>query len=136
MRTRLINPQLVTVRVLVPKDPDSFGDTSVEPSRRSISIRMQVQWFTGKSSEPGLPGRDQQLIASGKVTRSDADERSWEPKADDIVELSDGRSLFIRDVQPDDALPIRIGRPNGGFGAYRLMFASSEPSQRAASVYG
>lgn len=74
-------------------------------------------------------------MAMALVSKIECEAKGWTPEPDDIVELVNGDKLAIRDVQPDQAQPIRLGRPSGGWSEYRLNLMSTEPAYRAATTY-
>lgn len=136
MRSKPLLPQRVTVRPLDEQSIDVFGDAPVvAPRSRSFTVPMSVTWMTRAQSEPGAPGRESRDSAVGIVTKAVCDENGWTPRPDDIIVPVDGTALFVRDVQPDDAQPIRLGRPNGSWGAWRLTLSSSAAERRGATIY-
>lgn len=136
MRSRLQLPQLVTVRPLVVQATDAFGDSPViAPRSRSFTVRMVVSWMTRATSESGSPGRESRETATGLVTKELCEQNSWIPSPDDIVETADGSVLFVRDAQPDDPKPIRLGSPSGSWGLWRLSLTNSAPERRGATSY-
>lgn len=136
MRPRKLNPQLVTVRKLVSQAGDEFGDASVETHRASsFMVRMQVMYNRRETSIAGAPGRDIGVQAMALIEKSECERAGWTPEADDMVTLGDGESLFIRDVQPESAKPIRLGNPTGGWMEWRLTLSNAGAERRAAGSY-
>ena len=136
MRARKLSSQLVTVRKLVPQAGDEFGDASVEAHRAtSFTVKMQVMYNRRETSIAGAPGRDIGVQAMALVEKAECDRAGWTPEADDLVTLNDGESLFIRDVQPESAKPIRLGNPTGGWLEWRLTLSNAGSERRAAGSY-
>ncbi len=135
MRPKQYKPQLATVRPLIPSTGDVFGDVSVTPRRGPpFTIKMQVAYNRRETSIAGAPGRDIGVMAIVLVNKAEAASKGWTPQADDLVELI-GDKLFVRDIQPESAQSIRLGRPTGGWDEWRLNLSNSDPMQRAATQY-
>ena len=137
MRPRRVGGlQVVTVRRLIVQTGDAFGDASPEQHRDvAIQVKLQISYNRRETSVGGAPGRDVGVSAIALANKAECEAQGWTPTADDLVQLADGESLFIRDVSPETAQAIRIGTPTGGWKEWRLTLANSA-SQRAATTYG
>lgn len=130
-----MHPQLVTVRKLVSQAGDEFGDASVEAHRStSFIILMQVMYNRRETSIAGAPGRDVGVQAMALVGKNECELKGWTPTADDLVTLGDGESMFIRDIQPETAKPIRLGNPTGGWSEWRLLLSNATGGERRAAA--
>jgi hypothetical protein len=134
------NKVRVTVRPMKPVVAgDAFGDAPVMTSHlRDTTVTgvvMQVTMTSG-TVKPGQPGRDRDVRALAILRRKDVPrDQSWTPSINDVIELPDGEKLFIVDVQ--NAFPKRrsLGRPNGGFGGWRLVLSDLTPTVNPATSY-
>jgi hypothetical protein len=128
-----VRPQATTVA------GDVFGDASpITADVRGDSItgvRMQVSIIAG-AKKSGSPGRDIDQRAVAILRRSDVPAASdWTPTVNDIVQLPDGTSYFIADIQ--GAFPRRpsFNHPDGGFAGWRLVLTDKSPMISAATTY-
>lgn len=141
MRDRLVRPQVVLVRPLVPQTGDVFGDAPVfAPDNRETGFRMRVQvtHTTGKVFDSGGPGRETDNRVTCTIRRRDIPPTApdgWEPSGNDLFELAEGHKLFVRDVQAAFPARISIRRPNGGFDGWRVTLSDRQPTMSAASQY-
>ena len=140
-RHRTVGPkQFITVRRSVDRtaDADSFGDAPIiatDNRQDAIQIVARVSW-NRRHSSAGIPGRVETYHATAILWKKDLTGSAigYEPKKEDLWQMLNG-DLFVEDVQPTGALPIRLGRSKGGWAGWRITLTDRNPSQRAATSY-